>query len=238
MAISTAGSLVRVLATCGVAAFLAGCPRTPPQRSPSPPAPVAPSAPVRGATIFELDPQASAVHVLVYKGGALARLGHNHVMTVQGLHGRVWSHAEIPRSGFDFSFPVAQMLVDEPAARSAAGSEFPGEIPDADREATRRNMLRAEVLDAAQYPEIRVRSAAVAGSASQPRVTARITIRNVSRDLTLTPNVSIEGDRITVSGELDISQTDFGITPFSAALGALQVQDRLHVQFRMIGKKQ
>ena len=130
------------------------------------------------------------------------------------------------------------MLVDEPAARSAAGSEFPGEIPDADREATRRNMLRAEVLDAAQYPEIRVRSAAVAGSASQPRVTARITIRNVSRDLTLTPNVSIEGDRITVSGELDISQTDFGITPFSAALGALQVQDRLHVQFRMIGKKQ
>lgn len=230
---------VRVFALCGVALLIAGCPQTPPSRPPPQTAVVPPTdtGVPRGAVIFGLDSQASSAQVLVRRGGALARFGHNHVMTVRELRGRIWLHADVTGSGFDFAFPVARMIVDDPAARSAAGSEFPGEIATADREATRGNMLRAEVLDAERYPQIQIRSIAVTGSVTHPQVSARITIRGASRDVSLSPSVQVDGDSITVAGEFDVSQTDFGITPFTAALGALQVQDRLHVQFKLVGRR-
>jgi hypothetical protein len=42
---------------------------------------------------------------------------------------------------------------------------------------------------------------------------------------------------LIVSGELPIKQTDLGLTPFSAMLGALQVQDELRVRFRIVARR-
>ncbi len=64
-----------------------------------------------------------------------------------------------------------------------------------------------------------------------------MTIRDVSRDVSLQPAISIEAGRVTVRGELDLLQSDFGIEPFSAALGALTVQDRLHVKFNVVADR-
>jgi hypothetical protein len=217
---------------------LSGCPKSvrppPPQPEPLPPAPV---VTVPGATFYAVNPQASKVHVLVFKAGTLARFGHNHVMSVQDLKGRVWVHPSLDKSGFDFSFPVANLIVDDPAARTEAGSDFPREIPQKDRQGTRDNMLRAEVLDAEHYPKISLRSVKLSGTAEHPSVTARITIRNATHDVTLTPMIKIQGKRLTASGEFDIQQTDFGIKPFTAALGALAVQDRLHVKFDVVAEE-
>lgn len=225
----------RILLLAASAALLTACPKPvrPPQH-----APAVPAAPVeiRDATVYEIDPLESTLHVLVYRGGALARLGHNHVMSVRKMQGRLWSHTTTANSGFDVSFPVAGMIVDDPEARRAAGSEFPPDVPDADREATRGNMLRA-VLDAERFPVITLRSVSIAGPPTNPQVMARITIRNASRDVLLQPTVSIETDRLIVRGELDLLQSDFGIKPFSAALGALTVQDRLHVKFDVVARR-
>lgn len=192
-----------------------------------------PAPDLTGADVYDVDPQASSVHVLVYRGGKLARLGHNHVMTVLGLTGRVWISPLTEQSGFELSFPVAQLLVDDPDARRAFGPDFPPTVPDADRAGTRRNMLRPEVLDAARYPTVSVRSLAVIGPVQAPHLTARITIKGVDRDLALTPLVQVNGARLTATGEFDIYQSDFGIRPFTALLGALDVEDRLHVQFSL-----
>lgn len=218
------------------AGLLTACPKPvrPPERAPAAPTP---PAEVRDAAIYDVDPQQSALHVLVFRGGALARLGHNHVMSVRGLKGRLWLHATTAKSGFDVSFPVAQMLVDDPEARRAAGSDFPPDVPEADREGTRRNMLRAEVLDAERYPTITLKSVNIAGSRANPQATARVTLRDVSRDVSLRPAVSVEADRVMVRGEFDLLQSDFGIKPFSAALGALTVQDRLHVTFAVVTQR-
>ncbi len=230
------GSVARALMLVATAGFLTACPK--PVRPPPAPVPSAPTAPaVRDATVYEVNPQDSTLHILVYRGGALARLGHNHVMSVRGLQGRIWTHATPAKSGFDVSFAVAQMVVDDPAARRAAGSDFPPDVPEADREGTRRNMLRAEVLDAGRYPTIALKSVTVAGSLQNPQITARVTIRNVSRDVELRSSVRIDADRLTASGELDLLQSDFGIKPFAAALGALTVQDRLHMKFNVVAKR-
>jgi hypothetical protein len=98
------------------------------------------------------------VDILVYRGGTLARLGHNHVMTSKAVTGRVWVHSQLAKSGFELAFPVAELIVDDAQARRAAGAEFPPEIPQADKEGTRKNMLRTEVLDAEHFPQVSLQS--------------------------------------------------------------------------------
>lgn len=209
-------------------------PEVPPQPAPTQPAPSPGEA---GATIYQIDPQASALHVFVYRGGTFARLGHNHVMTSRSVTGRVWMRSQFPASGFEMSFPVADLIVDDPEARRAAGTDFPPEIPAADKDGTRKNMLRKEVLDAESYPTVTVKSASVEGSLQAPKITARITIRNATKDVIVPTTIVVNGDGLTASGEFDILQTDFGMKPFSVAMGALEVQDRLHVRFTLVAAR-
>ena len=192
------------------------------------------AADLRGARVFNVDPNASDVQIHVFRGGTLARLGHNHVMTSKHVTGRVWLHPAIERSGLELQFPVSELIVDDAAARAAAGTDFPGEIPSDDREGTKKNMLRTEVLDAEHYPDIQLRSVRIAGSQLNPQVLARITIKGVSRDVSVPALVSVAGSRLTATGAFDIQQTDFGIKPFSIGMGALEVVDRLHIQFKIV----
>lgn len=234
-------SLARPLITIALSCLLAACPSVtrvtrPPVEKPA--LPPTPTVDLRGAVVYGVNPQASTVHILVYRGGTLARLGHNHVLTSKSLSGRVWVNAALEKSGFELSFPVAQLIVDDTEARRAAGSDFPAEIPQADRDGTRKNMLKTEVLDAERYPDVTLQSVRVAGTPQAPQITARIKIRDASRDVPVTAAVKTEGTRLTATGEFDILQTDFGIKPFSAGLGALEVQDRLHVRFTVVAARE
>lgn len=211
-----------------VAASLAGCPR--PVRPP-PKLPSAPAADLRGASVYEVDAEDSSALIHVYRGGALARLGHNHVIASRSLGGRVWLHPSFAKSGFELAFPVASLIIDDPAMRRAAGAEFVSDVSPADAEGTRNNMLRAEVLDAERYPQITLRSMRVGGTLEAPQIVARITIRGVARDVEVPAAIEINGRRLRARGEFDLKQTQFGIKPFSIALGALEVQDRLHIKF-------
>ena len=98
-------------------------------------------------------------------------------------------------------------------------------------------MLKPELLDGERYPEVKVGSAKVGGTLQAPEVTARITIKEVSREVQVPVKVAVEGAKLTVSGEFDILQTEFGIKPFSVALGALEVQDKLHIKFAITAEK-
>jgi hypothetical protein len=49
--------------------------------------------------------------------------------------------------------------------------------------------------------------------------------------------VTVDGTRLTANGEIELLQTDFGMKPFSIALGALEVKDRLLVRFKLVAVK-
>jgi hypothetical protein len=237
-------NLTRVGGLICVSLFLAACPRpvqppppvpTQPATTPQPSAP--PAADTRGANVYEVSSQSSQLSIYVFRGGKLSRLGHNHVLTSQHLAGRVWVHPEFARSGFELSFPVGQLVVDDPEARRAAGSDFPADIPQSDKDGTRKNMLKPEVLDGDRYPAVKVRSARVGGTLQAAQVTASITIKDQSREVAVPVQIAVQGAKLTASGEFDILQTQFGMKPFSVALGALEVQDRLHVKFDLVAEQ-
>ncbi|MGH8189714.1 MAG: YceI family protein [Steroidobacteraceae bacterium] len=229
--------LHRVALLLSLSALLAACPR--PVRPPAPPPslPPTPSVDTRGATIYRVDPQSSELHIQVLRGGTLSKLGHNHVVSSRKVTGRAWVHPEFSRSGFELTVPVNDLVVDDPQARRKAGSEFPPQVPQADKDGTRKNMLRPDVLDGERFREITVKSAQVSGTLQAPRVVARITIKDVSRDVSVPVKIATTGGQLTASGAFDIQQSDFGIKPFTAALGALAVQDRLHITFEIVATR-
>jgi polyisoprenoid-binding protein YceI len=230
---------LRIGALLGLSILLAACPTTsvrPPVDAKAGPAAI--GAPdLQGATLYSVNPTASDVQIHVFRAGTLARLGHNHVMTSKHVTGRMWWQSAVERSGFELEFPVAELIVDDAQARAAAGGEFPGEISQSDRDGTRKNMLRAEVLDSDKHPKISLRSVRIAGSPTNPQITTRITIKGVARDVATPATVAVQGNRLIATGSFDIQQTDFGMKPFSIGLGALEVQDRLTIVFKVVADK-
>ena len=186
-----------------------------------------------GATVYTIDPDLSSVTLRVYRAGRLAKLGHNHVITSANETGHVWTSGTPANSGFDVRVAVTEFVVNDPAARAAAGPDFPGELPEAAREGTRNNMLRAEVLDGQHYPEIVVRADSLGGTWDQPTVAARVTLKDQTRSIDVPLGIVRTDEAIVARGAFRILQSDFGITPFSIGGGAIAVADAVDVSFEI-----
>lgn len=189
-----------------------------------------------GALRYAVDPQASEIRLLVYRDGPLARFGHNHVI-VGRVHGEVHAGETAAASGFRVEIPVAAFAVDPPAARADEGPEFASQLSDAARDGTRANMLGKDVLDAASHPLVRIESVMLAGPDWNPTITARVTLRGTTRDLRFPAAVFRQGDMLVVIASFALSQSAFGITPFTALNGGLQVRDTFDVRIRLVARR-
>lgn len=226
-------AFIAALAAC----LLVAC-TAPPAPEATPPTPATTQlAPPVVARIYTIDPGLSTLHILVYRGGTLARLGHNHVISSGHLGGRIWLGPTLESSGFDLSVPVQELIVDDDAARAAEGPDFPPGVPQAAREGTRTNMLRESLLDGERYPLIHIQSLRLQGEASTPQVQAALRIRDQTREVTVPVQVRVEDGRLEVQGEFPLRQSDFGITPLSVAMGALQVVDTVMIKFHLVGTR-
>jgi hypothetical protein len=183
--------------------------------------------------VYTIDADRSLVTLRVYRAGRLAALGHNHIITSANETGYAWTDGTLEASGFEVRTAVGELVVDDPAARAAAGSDFPGELSDAAREGTRRNMLRPEVLDGEHYPQIVVRADALEGTWEQPRVAAHVTMKGQTRRVEVPLEILRASDGIVARGAFSVQQSDFGITPFSIGGGAIQVSDTVDVRFEV-----
>ena len=168
----------------------------------------------------------------------MARLGHNHVISSQSVRGSIWRGGPLQGSGFDIAVPVNDLIVDDGTTRAAEGENFAAPVGEDAKEGTKANMLRESILDGARYPEIRIRSVSVQGDATSPTVVAAIRIKDQTRHVILPVTLISTDSSMRVKGEFDIKQTDFGITPLSVALGALQVVDTLTIKFELVATLQ
>jgi polyisoprenoid-binding protein YceI len=233
---ATAGIL-----TCTLLA--AACTTRAPAPAPPPPEPI-PEIPAEqgiaagipipaGARGFDIDPGRSVVTILVNRAGPFAKFAHNHVVTSGQESGYAWVANDPAGSGFEIRVPVASLVVDDPAARAAVGGEFAGEVPHSARQGTYANMTRPEVLDAAEFPEVTVRCPGLAGSWERPVAAVDLAIRGATRRIEVPIALERAADTLVARGSFQIRQSDFGITPFSVAGGAIQVGDELEIRFEI-----
>ena len=178
--------------------------------------------------VYSVDPAASDIHWLVYKAGAFARLGHNHVISVGELTGRVTVNADdLASSTFELEIPVAALVVDDPELRRGLGDEF-SSVPSADDIAgTRKNMLSDRVLDGEHFATLRVSGVGPKGVAGEQTMNIKVHLLGRTVDLMVPTNVTIDGNRLEAAGEFMLTHADLGMKPFSVMAGALQVGEQL-----------
>ena len=186
-----------------------------------------------GTQALQVDPAQSVVTVVVRRTGPLAKLGHDHVITSADEAGTVWLGSTPADSAFELTLPVERFDVDLPEARAAAGPEFAAPVPDDARAGTRRNMLRTAVLDGEQFPTITLRTTAASGVWPQPIVRVAVMLKGVEREQEIPVIVERTANGVFARGELRLNQTEFGMTPFSVAGGAIQVADTLEIRFEI-----
>jgi hypothetical protein len=206
-----------------------------PERAPAPAAPPVGAPAPPAATRYELD--SSEVRVLVFRDGPLKQLGHNHVIVSRALTGHVDVREPLGTSSFELALPLESLSVDEPALRAEEGAEFPGEIADQDREGTRRNMLSAALLDAAAFPVLRMASAGLREDARGWIASTRVMIRGAERSIEVPVSVTLEDGRLVAHGEFTVTHEQLGLTPFSAAMGALRVRDDIVIRCRFTARR-
>jgi hypothetical protein len=241
---------LRALGAALLALLLCGCPLPP--HAPAPagvglPTPTEKPAPHEG-TPYDIVAAESLLLIRVYRGGALASAGHNHVIASHSLSGTVYVPDNLMRASFEVHVPVAELTVDEPALREREKSaDFPPEVPESARQGTRRNMLGEALLDGEHSHEIVLRALRLepdtaagdtdaAGGARAVLARVQTTVRGEVRAITVQVSYTLADGALTASGEARVRQSDLGLTPFSAMLGALQVQDEMRVSFRIVAR--
>ena len=191
----------------------------------------------RDAKLFQIDAEASTIHILVYRAGLLADRGHNHVVVPGELQGALWlPEDDIGSAELDIAIPLDGLQMDPAQARETVGGSFGGTIPADDREGARDNMLGPDGLNAAEYPVLGLRVREVAGELPAPVLQVQVFLHGYRHDITVPVTVSREDGQLRAEGSFALRQTWFGLEPFSALAGTLRVQDWLTVTFDVVAR--
>jgi hypothetical protein len=207
----------------------------------SPPEPVTPAwpgfdyeNPALRHPAYRLDAAASRLDVVVRREGPLARFGHDHVVSVQGLEGFLLLEQAEAESRVDLRFRLEDLAIDTVAGRARYQL-----VTDPDEKAidgTRANLME-QVLDARQWPFVTLRLEDF--SFRQEHYSAMVTVSiNGSRFSGRQPfRLQASDEDVQVQGSLVLRQTDLGLEPFSALGGGLRVADPMEVHFRLTGTR-
>lgn len=175
-----------------------------------------------GDKVLWVNTQHSYILVSVFKGGSLARLGHDHVVVVHDLIGAV----DDTKGVGDFSFKLNNMAVDEENYR--AMMHLPLGISEGAIKGTRSNMLN-KVLFADQYPLVTIHAQKLKDNPGF--VGLVINLHGVAQRKIIAYQAISKGGHLHIIGQTAITQTQFGIKPFSVLAGALEVKNELNIQF-------
>ena len=230
---------LRVLVAGLVLWGLSACQTSPPpvQTPAQAPVPAEPTAAPVGAHEFQVVGEESLLQILVYRGGTMARLGHNHVIASHHLAGIVFVADDVTQTRFDIGIPVNELTIDEPAMREQAGADFPPGVPQSARDGTRKNMLSEALLDGEKYPEIRLRATDLVAAGEGFDVGVEITIKDQVRNVRVPVTIDRTPGALTARGQFSLKQSELGFKPFSVAMGTLLVLDEMRIRFEVVARE-
>lgn len=191
--------------------------------------------PAPDAVRFTIVSARSQIRLLTFREGPMARLGHNHVITTTSLTGTAWLTDDLADALVRIVVPVSGLVVDDPSARALEGEEFAAAVPEDDVAATRENMLGERLLDADNYPFVRATCGDYASGSGT--IDCEIEIAGSPAMLTLPVDVAREDRVVTARGEVTVTHEQLGLTPYSAAGGAIRVADGITLRFEIVAQR-
>lgn len=195
-----------------------------------------PAAAQTADRVFKLDPNTSQIRMYAFRAGQARQFGHNHVLAAPRFTGDFVLSSQGPgQSHFDLAFRLDELEFDNPAHRSDAGGAFATTLAPALVESTREHMLGEFNFQANLFPWVRIKSLQIVGEA--PRFAARVAveIHGQQREAWVALNVQGLPERLQAGGSMVITQSDFGVKPYSVLGGLLSVEDAVVIEFQLTG---
>ena len=98
-------------------------------------------------------------------------------------------------------------------------------------------MRAPDQLDVARYPTIRFASTRVVDEGQgRLRVTGRLTLRGVTREVTFPATVALESGALRGRATVTFLQSSFGYRPYSALLGAIRNKDEVTLHVDLVAR--
>ncbi|MGE5804029.1 MAG: YceI family protein [Gemmatimonadota bacterium] len=177
------------------------------------------------SVVYHVSP-ASRLEVATGKSGLLGFAGHEHTIRARAFSGRiVYRPDSIAGSHIEIIVLSDSLEVLTP--------------PDTEEIRKVTASMRTEVLDVANYPEIRLVSQRIEGTPRRITVTAALTIKGETREVPLTVDLELGADTLHATSSFKIKQTDFGIRPYRGGPGGtVRVADEVTFSIKAIAIRQ
>ncbi len=169
----------------------------------------------------KFDAKSAEVLLFSYKDGLLAKVAHDLKMRVD-----------------EFSIDVADDLSSVKATFQANrvsvltamkdGRDDQGTLSDGDKKKILAN-ISDDVLASRRYPTVSFESTGVREQGNTRVVTGNLTLHGQTRSVTAT----VREDGAHWTTDVTLQQTQFGIKPYNALMGALKVKDDVRVTVRV-----
>jgi polyisoprenoid-binding protein YceI len=188
------------------------------------------SAGATEATTYVVDPAASQVVVHVEKAGLFSFAGHTHEVAAPVESGLILVDPDnLPASSVRVTFEVSALKV-------TGKGEPADDVPE-----VQETMESERVLDVSRFATVTFESREIRvierhGNSARMWVTGDLSLHGVTRRQATEVSTNITGTGVTASGTLKVKQTDFGITPVTAAGGTVRVKDQVEVDFTLVAR--
>ena len=187
---------------------------------------------------FRVASDSSWLRVLAYPDGPLSRFGHHHVISHHSISGIVVVAPNPLESTIVLELTVADLEVDNPTLRRLEGEDFDGEISQKDIDGTRANMFGEKLLHAEQFSTIQIHSRAIDGSLPDVNIVTTVIVAGMEHTVKFPASIELTDDLFVASGQLEITHGELGLSPFTAAGGALSVRDLLVLKYEISGVRE
>ncbi|HKX30490.1 MAG TPA: YceI family protein [Blastocatellia bacterium] len=180
--------------------------------------------------VYTISPNESSFWVQVDKAGFLKAFGDDHQIGVRIYSGR----AVVPESGVG-----AGALELEIDARSLVVLDR--DVSRSDRTKIYNNMHK-EVLESEKYQKITFKSVSVSdlkqtgAQIYSLKLNGDLSLHGVTKRIVLPVTATVSEQQLRAEGQYRLKQSDYGIKPTSAAVGAVKVKDEVVVSFNLVGK--
>jgi polyisoprenoid-binding protein YceI len=182
---------------------------------------------------FTIDDRAGELTVLVKKKGALKAFAHDHDIVARVYSGSIaWVSSVAEASSVQLEIETKELIVRDQ------------ELSDDDRTTVQKHMRNEDVLDVDRFPKITFSSESAVvhpkdlKSRTPLSVRGTLTVHGVARKTTLEVLLEDRTTELVITGEHALKQSDHGIEPYSAAFGALAVEDTMTIRFRIVARRQ
>lgn len=170
-------------------------------------------------SVWEFTESDGSVVVHTDVGGRAARTGHRLTIAM-----RTWS-ASVTLTDLVPTNLTATISVDSMHVESGEGGLTP--MTGAEKSLARMNALKS--MDADKYPEITYEAGTFSTTDGGYRADGVLTVHGRSHPHVLDLQVDETADSWRISTESTVTQSDFGIKPYSLMMGTLKVVDNVRI---------